>query len=111
MVTVSDIFEAVDGVITVTKDRKTVRSNVGDEAKMSAGRIEIVRNLLFCGLLTQEDFISIMSEQGIAAIDGIAIYKFLCEERIVMDNVVQRSIPTCFPKVFRLSERVATGGV
>ena len=67
---------------------------------ISAGLIKIVENLLFCGKLSRKEFNVIIKEQGIDDQVGEDIYKFLCDNEIIVNDVVCKKIPPSlsFPK-------------
>ena len=60
---------------------------------VTAALIKTVENMLYCGSLTQKDFTTTMEKEGMACDNGKIIYEFLCQNEIVVDNVVRKRIP------------------
>lgn len=61
---------------------------------------KILENVLYEGKLKRKDFIRVMKEVGVDLEDATALWAFLCDEEIVVDEVVEKEIPPSlqFPK-------------
>lgn len=83
----------------VSKRAQAVRvgtGTVGGAVGGAGGAVlgKIVENLLYQGELTLEDFLTIMTEQDIDLEDAMELWEFLCDNEIIVDDVVQQKIPS-----------------
>ena len=97
------IGSRVGGEVVANRQTKGLAGGAMGGA-ISAGLIKIVENLLFCGKLSRKEFNVIIKEQGIDDRVGEDIYKFLCDKKIIMNDVVCKKISPSLPFPKHLEE-------
>ena len=92
-----------------TKAIKVVAGTVGGAAGGATGGVlgAFAKNILYRGVLKQKDFTKIIKEMEIDYEDGKALWTFLCDNGIIVDEVVQNPIPPAlqFPENLQRHEK------
>ena len=90
---------------------KVVAGTVGGAAGGATGGVlgAFAKNVLYRGVLKQKDFTKIMKEMEIDYEDGKALWTFLCDNGIIVDEVVQKPTPPAlqFPENLQRHEKEA----